>query len=119
MCTAACGRSFLEKSKVLTFIGFALKSRKVRCGVNAVKTIKGKVNLLILCKTASKNTYDDAISLAKKLSAKLVISNDYLIEDIVNKECCKLIAIEDEGLAKAIIEHLDSHFTEYSGGYVK
>lgn len=108
----------MEKSKVLTFIGFAIRARKVKCGVNAVKTLK-KAVVLIVCKTASKNTFDESVSLAKKLNAKLVISNDYAIADVVGKDNCKLIAVTDVALGKAILEHLDGHFTEYSGGYVE
>ncbi len=109
----------MQKSKILTFIGFALKARKVKCGVNAVKTLKGSAPVMIICKTASANTFDEAVSLAKKLSAKLIVSNTYLVEDIVNKQHCKLIAIVDDGLATAVLNHLDSYFTEYSGGYDK
>ncbi len=107
----------MQNSKPLTFIGFAIKARKVRCGVGAISTLKGKVPLLIICSTASDNTFDDAIKLSKKLSSKLLVATDVKVEDIVYKENCKLIAISDMGLAKAIIENIDSHFSEYSGGY--
>ncbi len=107
----------MEQSKVLTFIGFSLRARKVRKGVNAISTLKNRVGVLILCKTASNNTFDEANKLAKKLSATLIISVDIKVEDIVNKEHCKLIAIEDEQLSRAILENLDSHFVKYSGGY--
>lgn len=107
----------MEKSKVLTFIGFSLRAKKARCGVNAIKTIKKSVKTLILCATASNNTFDDVVKIAKKLNSTLVISVDYKIEEIVNKEHCKLIAIEDDNLAQAILDNLDGHFVKYSGGY--
>ncbi len=106
-----------KKSKVLTFIGFALRARGVKCGVNAVATIKNSCEVMILCKTASNNTFDDAVKLAKKLSAKLYVSKNYLIEDVVNKQNCKLIAITNKELAVAIIENIDENFALYSGGY--
>ena len=103
-------------SKPLTFIGFAIKARKVKFGVNAVATLKPKVPLLILCSTASDNTKHDAVKLSKKLQATLLIATDVKVEDIVYKENCKLIAVQDVALAKAIMENLDCHFTKYSGG---
>ncbi len=106
-----------KKTKVLTFIGFALRARGVKCGVNAVATIKNGCDLIILCKTASDNTFDDAVKLAKKLSAKLYISKTHLIEEIVNKPNCKLIAITNKELSKAIIDNIDEDFALYSGGY--
>ena len=106
----------MENCKTLTFIGFAIKARKVRTGVNAIKTLKGGVYALVLCKTASKNTVDEAVKLANKFNAPLVISNAYKIEDIVKKEHCKLIAIQDQSLSQAILNSLDGRFQNYSGG---
>ncbi len=103
----------MEKSKPLTFIGFALRARKVRSGVNAIQTLK-KVKVLVICKTASQNTFSDAVKLAKKFGAPLIVSNTYKIEDIVKKENCKLLAIQDESLGNAVLQNLDSHFQEYS-----
>ena len=106
----------MKNCKTLTFIGFAIKARKVRAGVNAVKTLKGGVDVLILCETASQNTLDEAIKLSKKFNAPLVISKTYKVEEIVKKEHCKLIAVQDKSLSKAILESLDDSFQKYSGG---
>ena len=107
----------MNNSKPLTFIGFAIKARKVRFGVNAVATLKPKIPLLILCDTASDNTKKEAVKLSNKLQSTLLITRGVKIEEIVYKENCKLIAILDDGLAKAITQNLDCHFTKYSGGY--
>ena len=106
----------MENNKIYTYIGFAIKSRKIRCGVNSVATLKKKVPLLLLCDTASENTLNESVKLAKKLNSKLYISKVYKVEDLVNKEHCKLIAIEDNNLAKAIKECGNDHIVEYSGG---
>ena len=107
----------MERSKILTYIGFALRARKVRAGVNAIQSLTHSVKVLILCKTASNNTFDEVIKIAKRLNATLIISVDTKVEDIVQKEHCKLIAIEEDELAKAILNNLDSHFVKYCGGY--
>lgn len=107
--------NFLEKSKLLTYIGFAIRARKVRSGVNAISTLKGGVKVLIICGTASENTFNDAVKLSTKLRAPLVVSKTYKVEEIIKKEHCKLLAIQDESLGKAILDNLDSHFQKYSG----
>ena len=107
----------MENNKIYTYIGFAIKSRKIRCGVNSVATLKNRVPLLLLCKTASDNTFDEVLKIAKKINSKIYISKTYKVEDLVNKEHCKLIAIQDVNLAKAIIENGKDHIVEYSGGY--
>ena len=109
----------MERNKVVTFVGFALKARKAKCGVNAIKTIKGYAPVILICKTASKNTFDEVESIAKKLSAQILISEEYLVEDIVHKENCKVVAITDKALAKAVLENSNVGFTKYSGGYGK
>ena len=107
----------MENNKIYTYIGFAIKSRKIRCGFNSVATLKGKVPLLLLCKTASDNTFDEVKKIASRINSKIYISTTYKVEDLVNKENCKLIAIQDYNLAKAIIENGKDHIVEYSGGY--
>ena len=104
----------MEKSKPLSYIGFALRARKVRTGMNAIATLKGNVHLLIICHTASKNAFDEAVKLSNKFNAPIVISKTYLVQDLVKKENCKLLAIQDESLGNAVLQNLDSHFQKYS-----
>lgn len=108
-------RNSLIQSKLQTFIGFAIKSRNIKRGVNAVSTLK-RANLLILCSSATENTFKDAEKLAKKLNAKLYVLQSVKLEDLVNKSLCKLVAVTDKGLADAIINCNDNRLKEYSGG---
>ena len=92
----------MEKSKAFTFIGFAIKARKVKMGVNAVKTLK-KAELLILCHTATENTLKEAVSLSNKLNAKLLILNEKELEKKYEKmleQKVKLCEDVDEALMK-------------------
>ncbi|MBQ3235630.1 MAG: hypothetical protein IJA97_05685 [Clostridia bacterium] len=104
----------MEKSKPLTFIGFAIRARKVRAGTNAIATLKGGVTVLIICESASENAFKEAIKLSKKFNAPLVVSKTYKVEDLIKKQHCKLLAIQDESLGNAILQNLDNHFQEYS-----
>ena len=94
--------------KALTFLGFALRKRAVVKGFNAVAYQK-RVNLLILCKTASENAVKEAKALATKMHAPLLSSNTP-IEELVYKENCKLIAVTDKDLARAILENAGETF---------
>ncbi len=105
----------MENSKILSYVGFATKMRKTVAGVNAIEHTKSKVELLMICKTASANTFKDAVKIAKKHSAKLIVS-EVPIETIARKEHCKLLAILDKGLAEAILLNLSDRFYEYQGG---
>lgn len=98
------------KSKIESYVGFALRSGKYRCGVNAIGTLK-KAKLLILCATASDNTRGDAVKLSKKFHCDVVVSNKITVEKLTGKENCKLLAITDVSLAKAIKDNLNGDFT--------
>ena len=102
-----------NNNKIATYVGFSIKSRNCKMGVNAVATLKN-AEILMLCHTASENTKKDAIKLANRFRAKLIISRKYTLADITFKDNCKLLAITDKSLAKAIIDNLDTDFTEYS-----
>lgn len=107
----------MQRSKVLTYVGFAIRSGNLRTGVNAISTLR-RADLLVVCKTASSNTVKDAESLAKKFNCPLVLSGTS-VEEITGKENCKLMAVTDESLAGAIMNNLDDNFTVISGGYKK
>lgn len=102
------------QEKIYTFIGFAIKARKIRIGVNAIATLKGNVPLLLLCRTASENTKQDALKLAKKYNSTIVLSKDRL-EDLFCKDNCKLVAILDQSLANAILDNLNEKFQQFGG----
>ena len=89
--------------------------RKTVAGVNAIEHTKSKIELLMICKSASANTFKDAEKIARKRSAKLIVS-EVPIEQIARKEHCKLLAILDKGLADAITANLNDRFYEYQGG---
>ncbi|MGN0819485.1 MAG: hypothetical protein ACI4M6_03690 [Christensenellaceae bacterium] len=99
-----------KPDKILSYIGFAIKSGNVRTGVNVAKTIKKPVPLMILCHTASKNTVEEVLTLSKKLNSKIIVTKDITVEDIFNKQNCKLAVITSNELAKAIITNTNEHF---------
>ncbi|MBQ3571640.1 MAG: hypothetical protein IJA15_02310 [Clostridia bacterium] len=104
----------VSRSKVETFLGFAIKSRALSMGTNTIATVK-KAFLIIVCDSASEGTKKIALSYAKKFSCPLMVSKK-LLEDITLKENCKVVAVTDKNLAKAIIENQDENFSISSGG---
>ncbi|MBQ2717625.1 MAG: hypothetical protein IJF75_03385 [Clostridia bacterium] len=105
-------------SKVLSYIGFAIKAGKVRTGVNVAKTVRGHVPLMILCESASDNTVKEATQIAQKLSAKIVMTHGIKVEDIFYKQNCKLALVTDNSLAKAILANLDEQFVLFGGNKI-
>ena len=106
----------MQKNKVLTYIGFAKRAGKFKTGTNAIKTVKSEVYLLIICKTASENAQKEAVKLAERFGCPLYESVNFTVEEIADKENCKLMAILDFELSKAIIANMGNDFKEFSGG---
>ena len=91
-----------NRSKVETFIGFAIKTGKYKIGTNACQTLK-RAKLVIVCQTASENTVDLAKKLAKKFNCKLLQTAINPLEYYTKKENAKVMAIENGDLAKSIL----------------
>ena len=105
----------MPSGKIATYIGFARRARKVKVGVNAISTVKGQIPLMLVCATASENTLNEAISLAKKHGAKLVLTKQITVADFFGKENARLAAILDKNLSNAILENLTEEY-EIIGG---
>ena len=99
-----------QKSKVATFIGFAIRSGACKTGLNASATLK-KANLMLVCCSTGKSTIDKATSLAKKFKCPILITKNKPLESFTYKENSKVMAITDKALAKAIIDNATEEFT--------
>lgn len=108
----------MQKSKDLTFIGFSVKAGKILYGLNIIKEYKKRIYLLILCHCASENTKKAAKLFATKRKIKILITQDILLEEIVNKNNCKTIALTDKNLAVAVLENISHNFIAFDGGTV-
>lgn len=83
-------------------------------GSNSIATVK-KAYLILLCASASDNTKKLAQKYCKKFHCDLMLTHKPL-EDLCGKENCKISAITDKNLAKAVLENKDENFSVYSGG---
>lgn len=101
----------MEKSKGETYIGFSIRARKCKIGVNACATLK-KAKLVIVCKTAGESTFKDAKKLAAKFNCPLLQTVNAPLEKSTHKENAKVMAITDASLADAIIKVKEQEFIE-------
>ena len=99
-------RSTLVQSKVRSYIGFCFKAKKIVLGSSAIGTLKGGVRLLIMDGKAARNSIRYALKYKNKFSCPLLVCKDGF-EELVGKPQCRLAAICDENLAKAILNSGD------------
>ncbi len=85
-----------------SYLGFAIKSGKILYGIDSVLASKKRKHLLILSSTASDNLKKKAFLHSERLNIPMIeIPN---LEEISYKQNCKLVAILEPNLAKAILE---------------
>lgn len=104
----------LENNKIETFIGFAIKARALTCGTDSVGKLK-KAYVVLVCSSASENTLKEAVSFSNKFGCPLLRCKNKL-EDFTRKANCKIAAVTDVNLAKAVVDNENEDFSFYPGG---
>lgn len=91
-------------NKIISYIGFAIKSNNYVAGQTALKHSTKSFHLIIVCNTASENLKNLAKNLAEKNKCDMIISQVEL-ESLTNIKDIKIIGLTDENLSKAIIQN--------------
>lgn len=91
----------MQRSKVRSYLGFALRAGKLTLGVNAAETLKKGVRLLIADSSVAKNSFKVICKLKDRFACPLLFAKD--LGELAEKPGCKLAAVRDESLAKAIL----------------
>lgn len=107
----------MANGKIETYIGFCIRARKITLGSGAISCIKDGVYLLLMDGASAKNSQRLALKFKNRFSCPLVVCKSGF-EKAVNKEGCKLAAVRDKELSKAILENLDGNYELYSGGNI-
>lgn len=102
-----------KRAKAETYIGFCLRARKITLGTGATDCLKKGVYLIIVCSTASVNCFKLAQKFARRHACPLMVCKSGL-ENAVHKPGCKMAAVTDIQLAKAIISAADENFELYA-----
>lgn len=100
----------MERDKIETFIGFSIKSRNVVFGLDSVEIYKKRMYCLLICKSASENTEKDILKIAEKRNLPLIKTLDKTLEEITFKNNCKVLALTDKQLSKAVLCNLSSGY---------
>ena len=90
----------MRGSKISSYLGFARRAGKLTLGVNAVETIKS-CHLLVADESLSQNSRKKIEKIRGRLNCPLAYCEG--LGDMVGRTGCKLAAVRDENLARAII----------------
>ena len=92
----------MELSKIKAYIGFAIKSRSIKYGVDDILKLKSS-NLILVSNELAKSSFEKVQNFAIKKSCEVLKfeANDFK-ELFVGNESVKAVAIVDKNLAIAI-----------------
>jgi len=109
-------------NKVHNLIGLAQKSGKASAGTMAARTslIRRRAHLLVLSGDMSEKTRESLIANCKKQKVPwLILGDKYSLGNSVGKAYRVAVTINDEGLARSIIDLVKSMGDENSTGVVE
>ncbi len=90
-------------NKIISYIGFAIKAKKIIIGQGKLKSATQKVYLILVSNSATKNLKDLALNVANKQGCQIIITNCEL-SMLTNLNDIKIIGITDQNLANAILK---------------
>ncbi len=91
-------------SKIAAYLGLARRAGKLTLGVQAAATLHGGVYLLVADESVAPNNRREIDKLKKKLACPVIFLEG--LEEITGKPFCKLAAVRDENLARAILSQI-------------
>ena len=91
-------------NKIISYIGFAIKSNNVIVGQTALKKSKKQIYLVMCCKTASQNLIDLGKNVSQKNNCDIIVTNVELA-CLTHLKDVKIIGITDENLSRSILEN--------------
>ena len=106
-----------KRSKICAYLGFAIKARKFRGGLNTIATTKKGVYLILVCKTASENTVKEGIKAAEKFRCPAFKTSAQTLEEMTNVPNVKIAAVTERNLADAIVKNSGDEITGLTGGH--
>ena len=93
--------------KVKTYIGFAIKSRKIKYGVDDIVKLK-TADLILVSENLAESGLKKVTTFSLSKSIKLIVLKENVFNEIIENITIKAAAILDSNLADAIKKNLAS-----------
>ncbi|MDY2880427.1 MAG: hypothetical protein SOT34_05775 [Candidatus Borkfalkiaceae bacterium] len=106
-----------KKSKIFTYLGFAIKAGKLKTGLNTIETVKKGAYLVLVCKTASENTAKEGVRAAERFRCPAMQTVKQTLGELTNVPNLKIAAVTDKNLAEAIVKYQEEELTGLTGGH--
>jgi len=95
----------MERNKIASYVGFAIKANKIEWGVDNIIQKKGRPKLILTDMTLSMNSFNKIKNYSLNNNLKLLIIEN--LEKYTGKEEVKALGIYERNLAVAISEIIE------------
>lgn len=108
----------MTKSKIETYIGFCIRSRKILFGVDNIEKQRKGICLIIADEELGENSYKVLKKAKEKFDCPMLTANAGILGEHTYRPKVKAVAVTDKNLASAILSALTSEpqYKFYSGG---
>lgn len=97
----------MKESRLVSYIGFAIKSGKVIFGYDKLFQSKKLPKIIIYCQTLSEKMKNKLELFASFKKIKLLTLEKFILSDIIKRDNCKVIGICDDNLSNVISAEID------------
>lgn len=96
------------ESKIVTYLGFCIKSGKISFGLDRAETLK-KAKLLLWDATLAPSSQGKAVKLQARFGCEAVVCEGAVLSELLHRPGCKLAAVTDQNLAQAILREAENN----------
>lgn len=96
--------------KIETLIGFAIRANKIIYGIDNIEILRKKRYLIVVCNSLSERTLKRVMSAAQERKIPVIRVKHKLLEDVVHKTQCKVIAVKDNQMSTAIMKYINENY---------
>ncbi len=109
----------LVKSKIETYLGFCIRSRKIAFGVEEIAKLKTGC-LLLVDKALGESSFKEMNKARERLKCPMIEIEKDVLGELLHRFGVKAVAIKDKNLASAILSVAENEpqFKLYSGGSI-
>lgn len=98
----------LNSQKIITYIGFAIKSRNIKYGVDDILKLK-KASLILVSETLTSSGMNKINNYVNRTKTDMILLKGDDFSEIINSPSIKVAAILDDNLAEAIKKNLTNN----------
>lgn len=91
----------MQKDKIDSLLGFAVKAGKLLYGCDTLETVHKPVYLIFICSTLADNTRKRVLAVAARKNIP-VVQSVHALQDAVGRLNCKVAAVTDKQMAMAM-----------------